>query len=145
MDNPAVLEERGVYFSRHIQHADLILQKAWPGIQSDFFDETGKDLFLTCSWRSVSEQMRLYAQGRTAPGKIVTWRDGKNRVSKHNLWPAKAIDVCVDLFPGPKKKISWDWHDYVALTDICKRYGLTHGGSWTRKDWPHIEIPDEVA
>ena len=41
------------------------------------------ELVVTCTWRSPAEQAQLYAQGRTAPGKIVT--NAKPGQSMHNV------------------------------------------------------------
>src|SRR3990167_8432100 len=42
----------------------------------------GVEVFLTCTYRSGEEQNRLYAQGRTTPGRIVT--NAKAGQSAHN-------------------------------------------------------------
>ena len=38
----------------------------------DALDNAGLDILVTCTYRSGDEQDTLYAQGRTAPGNIVT-------------------------------------------------------------------------
>lgn len=35
--------------------------------------EVGDKVFITESFRTLKRQRELYAQGRTTPGKIVTW------------------------------------------------------------------------
>jgi peptidoglycan L-alanyl-D-glutamate endopeptidase CwlK len=103
----------------------------------DFREQTGHDLLITCTARSTDEQARLYAQGRTTPGPIVTQLDGTTHKSKHNLVPSKAIDVCV-VVGG---KVSWNPDQYAPLGPLAAHYGLTWGGSWkTLKDYPHLEI-----
>jgi len=68
-------------------------------IASRFLDELGTaglDILVTCTYRSCDEQDALYAQGRTAPGKIVTRASAGQ--SDHNFTldgvPAsKAFDI----------------------------------------------------
>ena len=43
--------------------------------------------------RPVKRQKKLYAQGRTEPGSIVTYVDGVNELSEHNYVPSKGIDI----------------------------------------------------
>jgi peptidoglycan L-alanyl-D-glutamate endopeptidase CwlK len=100
----------------------------------------GKTLLLTCTYRSPAEQQALYAQGRSAPGQIVTQLDGVTHFSNHNCKPARAVDVCV-LIGG---KVSWDPAAYAPLGPLAIKYGLVWGGSWPHfKDYPHLELPKE--
>jgi len=60
------------------------------------------DILVTCTYRSAQEQDRLYAKGRTEPGKIVTTDKGGH--SDHNFMlngkpAAKAFDI-VPLVKG---------------------------------------------
>jgi peptidoglycan L-alanyl-D-glutamate endopeptidase CwlK len=43
--------------------------------------------------RSPEKQNELYQQGRTTPGSIVTYKDGYEKLSKHNHSPSLAVDV----------------------------------------------------
>ena len=43
--------------------------------------------------RAISRQKKLYAQGRTEPGDIVTNIDGVKNLSDHNYKPARAGDI----------------------------------------------------
>lgn len=82
--------------------------------------------------------MRLYSQGRTEPGQIVTQIDGVNKKSNHNVKPARALDFCV-IKNG---KVSWDSKDYEPVCVIAESCGLVAGGHWPNfKDWPHLELP----
>jgi peptidoglycan L-alanyl-D-glutamate endopeptidase CwlK len=93
--------------------------------------------------RSLDRQKELYAQGRTAPGKIVTW----TMKSKH-------IDgLAVDLVPYPL-----DWNDLHkfdqiadAMFDAAKELGVSirWGADWNQNgksrekgesDSPHFEL-----
>lgn len=132
----------GIAFSRDIQHCHPYLRERWPHLRDLFQATTGRDLFLTCTWRSVQEQQRLYAQGRTAPGKVVTWVDGIKKKSNHNFYPARAFDVAVDIDPDVQKVVvSWDDPLYLPLVELCQTLGLVSGGSWKRADLPHVEAP----
>ena len=100
--------------------------------------QDGSSLLVTCGHRSVAEQARLYAQGRTTPGPIVTQLDGVTQKSRHNLDPAEAVDVAV-LVGG---KVSWDVSRYLPIGMLARRYALEWGGDWPRfKDYPHLQLP----
>ena len=93
--------------------------------------------------RTIEEQNALYAQGRTAPGKIVT--NAKGGSSFHNY--GLAIDFAF-LVDG--KDISWDiqkdWDndgvsDWKEVVNIFKTAGFSWGGEWhSIKDYPHLEL-----
>lgn len=92
--------------------------------------------------RTIDEQNALYAQGRTAPGKIVTKAKGGSSFHNYGL----AIDFAF-LVDG--KEISWDitkdWDgdriaDWLEVVQIFIKAGWTWGGSWKSiKDNPHFE------
>jgi hypothetical protein len=126
----------GLEESRDISHCVAQLQSAWPIIQQRFKERTGRDLFLTCTYRSCARQNQLFHQ---VPK--VTTIDGITKKGRHNYWPSQAIDVCVDIDPGPGKHPVWDHSAYEPLGPICLELGLTWGGSWASlKDSPHIQI-----
>ena len=92
--------------------------------------------------RTIQEQDALYAQGRTAPGKIVTNARGGDSWHNYGL----SIDFCV-LRSG--NQISWnrdedadkdgikDWHEVV---DLFLSKGFEWGGNWTSfPDYPHFQ------
>ncbi len=56
------------------------------------------DVIVTEGRRSRERQAELYAQGRTKPGKIVTWTLNSKHID------GKAVDVC----PYVNKKIPWE-------------------------------------
>lgn len=91
----------------------------------------GHPMRVTSGYRSPAEQLRLYAQGRTRPGKIVTYL----KFGKHNQ--GKAADCC---FLTAKGGVTWTgpWAEYGRR---AIRRGLVWGGSWRRfVDKPHVEI-----
>ena len=126
----------GITSTNQIKYACSELRSAWPLIMKNFKQLTGNDLILTCTYRSPQEQQRLYSIGRTTKGKIITWVDGVTKKSNHNKVPARAIDVAV-IAGG---KVSWDPELYLPIGIICKGMGLTWGGFWKVKDFPHIEL-----
>lgn len=89
-------------------------------------------------FRSVARQKELYAQGRSKPGAIVTYRDGVNHRSEHQS------GLACDLWLKVKGKNAYDWDGTPALWRYwghCVRaVGLKWGGDWGKfKDQPHCE------
>jgi len=89
--------------------------------------------------RTYAEQDALYAQGRTAPGRIVTNAQGGQ--SMHNF------GLAVDLAPMIEGKPDWDasdtnWQEMLAKGLTC---GLEEGAHWThvQPDYPHF-YPQEL-
>jgi peptidoglycan L-alanyl-D-glutamate endopeptidase CwlK len=83
-----------------------------------------------CGYRSPAEQNRLYAQGRTIPGRKVTW----TKHSKHN--DGKAFDI-VMLKNG---RADWNTSSYRRIGELGKQLGLVWGGDWKVGDFGHFEI-----
>jgi len=131
--------------SRSIKDANVLLKMAWPEIRKRYQKaHPGLTLIITQSHRTVKRQQKLYAKGRTKPGKKVTWVDGVKRIGKHNYYPSQAIDVAVkSLFMN---KITWNVVLYKPLVKIVKEVGkemdikLVSGGTWKKKDYPHIQV-----
>jgi len=97
----------------------------------------------TSTLRTFEEQEKLYAQGRTRPGQVVT--NARAGQSYHNY--GLAVDFCLLLEGG--KKVSWnrsldldhdgqkDWDEVVF---VFKMYEWKWGGDWTSfKDYPHFQ------
>jgi peptidoglycan L-alanyl-D-glutamate endopeptidase CwlK len=83
--------------------------------------------------RSKAEQDAIYAQGRTAPGKIVT--NAPYPQSLH-CW-GLAFDIVV-LIDG---KANWDTAYYLKVGPLGESLGLEWGGNWTSlKDYPHYQL-----
>lgn len=86
-------------------------------------------------------QAKLYFQGRTTPGPVVT--NAGPGFSAHNY--GLALDVCRDvnversgLQPG------WGSKDYDILGEVALGHGLVWGGTWSHPDKPHIQWPGYV-
>jgi len=97
-------------------------------------DDAGIDLLVTSTYRDNASQDALYAQGRTAPGKVVT--NAKAGQSFHNHRCA------VDVVPLRNGKPVWDSKDPVWQTvgRLGKAAGLEWAGDWKRfKEFPHFQ------
>ena len=95
--------------------------------------EVGIDIIFTCTLRSVAEQNKLYARGRTLPGKIVT--NARGGESLHNY--GVAFDIC-PVING--KAIFNDASLFNRVGKIGIDLGLEWGGSWKKFiDKPHFQ------
>jgi len=95
--------------------------------------ELGITLRVTSGHRTYAEQDALYAQGRTAPGNVVTNAPGG--YSNHNF--ATAFDV-VEV--RPNGSINWETN-WDAIGRIGTDMGLEWGGNWTSiVDKPHFQL-----
>lgn len=95
--------------------------------------ESGWVVAVQSGYRSIDEQNKLYAQGRTKPGKRVT--NAKGGQSYHNF--GVAADVVF------KVNGKWSWDDklpWSKLGEEGKAIGLEWGGDWKSiKDRPHFQ------
>jgi len=83
--------------------------------------------------RTYEEQDRLYAQGRTAPGTVVT--NAKAGQSNHNF----GIAFDVGVFEG--NKYLGDSPKYKAVGALGIELGLEWGGNWKSiVDQPHFQL-----
>lgn len=102
----------------------------------------GADFYATSGFRSYADQAKLYFQGRTMPGKIVT--NARPGQSAHNF--GLAVDLCRDIdLNRPGLQPSWNLSDYAILGVHAKKNGLEWGGSWSFKDLPHVQWPGFVS
>ncbi len=89
-----------------------------------------KDIFITETYRSQARQNYLYAQGRTRPGKIVTWTLQSNHTSR----------LAWDIAVAPPKNL-YDVDTLTKVGAIARKLGITWGGDWARRiDRPHFEV-----
>ena len=92
----------------------------------------GIKVMLTSGYRSCQEQDRLYAIGRTKPGKKVT--NARGGYSWHNFGLAADYAFIIN------GKVTWNgpWDVFGRVARNC---GLEWGGSWTKfKDRPHVQM-----
>lgn len=112
-----------------------------------------------CGARTDSEQFKLYKKGRKLAGdawiiedksKVVTYKDGYNKKSKHQPPEGSILSMALDAVPYP---IDWDdtegfiaFGNYVkGVADTLLDYGeiehaLEWGGDWKWKDMPHFQL-----
>lgn len=100
--------------------------------------------------RTTEEQQTKYAQGRTAPGKIVTHADGVNKLSSHQKRTfhgenaSHAVDINIfdahtgEYMGGPERL-------YLPLIGLAIAAMLQSGGEWLNPDFPHIYCPYSEA
>lgn len=89
---------------------------------------------ITCGYRSNEEQTKLYAQGRTRAGKIVTFAKPGESLHNHR----RALDFA---FLDANGDIDWSDKLFRRLGIVAKINGLKWGGDWKKfKDRPHIEL-----
>jgi hypothetical protein len=119
---------------KRIQQLDPRLQQ--PAI--NFINNTESDLNVQLrvvqGYRSVEEQNKLYAQGRTEPGNKVT--NAKGGESYHNYGLAMDVVRMENGQPNWNKPITQD------IANIGIQQGFSWGGSWAGKfkDYPHFEM-----
>jgi peptidoglycan LD-endopeptidase CwlK len=98
----------------------------------------GVDVLVTCTLRSNDEQATLYAQGRTAPGHIVT--DAPAGRSAHNY------GLALDIVPLVNGKPDWNGHDPVwhQIGDLGLAAGLQWAGApgFPFPEEPHFQHPN---
>jgi peptidoglycan L-alanyl-D-glutamate endopeptidase CwlK len=97
---------------------------------------------ITCTTRTNEQQAVVWAQGRTAPGAIVTWAEPGQ--SPHNQVPSAAFDVGFRTPAGP---FEWDRPElFERFGRIAQRYGIEWGGDWlsgsrAHHDMCHFQAP----
>lgn len=134
--------------SRAIEDLHMAIQQA----ASDFLAranvalkqvDAGLEVKFISTYRSQAEQDKLYAQGRTKPGQVVTWV----RTSAHNTdlpetptGDSEAFDIGV--FDRGRYLTGANTREldlYRKLGPIGEALGLTWGGRWKTPDYPHYE------
>lgn len=95
----------------------------------------GIELAVTQGLRTMEEQAALYAQGRTAPGPVVT--NAKPGSSWHNFGLAFDVAVVVGGKPTwPNDEALWQ-----RIGALGKAQGLAWGGDFESfKDRPHFQL-----
>ena len=119
----------------------------------------GIDLIVTCTYRSDEEQARLFAIGRTKPGRRVT--NARPGQSMHNFrFNGKPASLATDVVPLRYGKPVWgmtgdgidndpsdDMRDDLELWQrvgkLGEAAGLEWAGRWKRfPEFPHFQHPD---
>jgi len=98
----------------------------------------GIDILVTCTSRTNAEQASLYAEGRTAPGRIVT--NAKPGQSAHNY------GLAIDIVPVINGKLCWD--DANPVWQEIGKIGMARGLVWLGapgspfREYPHFQMPN---
>jgi peptidoglycan L-alanyl-D-glutamate endopeptidase CwlK len=125
--------------SNKIEDAHPTLRHAYELAKAEWTDKhpNGPAVIITQSLRTVAEQNKLYAQGRTTKGPIVTRARGLQ--SAHNYFPSYAIDVSFKKADGT---LDWSEHWYKEFAPLMTKHeDVEWGGSWpTFKDLPHFQV-----
>lgn len=107
------------------------------------------DCSIISGYRAPEEQFSLFKKGRIREKsrwvvqdrlKVVTYKDGYNKKSKHNESPSMAVDV----MPYP---IDWNNIERIKLfaeqvQQIAENINIdvVWGGDWKWKDYPHWQL-----
>lgn len=104
------------------------------------------DFGIIAGIRTAKKQNKLYQIGRTLPGKIVTYCDGYEKKSRHQVNEDK-IGNAGDIKIYINKKISWNPLHFLEfvnqreIRNLMKKYNIEWGGDWKNfKDYPHFQI-----
>jgi peptidoglycan L-alanyl-D-glutamate endopeptidase CwlK len=105
--------------------------------------KNGMNAQVHSAYRSPAEQDKLYAQGRTLPGKIVTNARG-TPVAQSSHCYRLAVDIHFDM--NKDGIAEWDMALYQKLWDLAEKAGLDKkglrwGGNWKSfREGPHFEV-----
>ena len=92
-----------------------------------------RNVQIAWGYRSPAEQDRLYAQGRTAPGQVVTNARGGQSPHQHR--------AAIDLYPWTedKKAIDWNFDEFYEMMNEVQRkeFPELRRYKWDR---PHTEV-----
>lgn len=120
----------------HLERLDGLQPKAGRMAQAAFADAAreGVSVMVVQGLRTFAEQQRLFNQGRTTPGSIVT--NARPGQSYHNF------GLAFDFVVVRNGQAVWDQNhrDWRRFVEICKGHGFEWGGDWrTFKDFPHLQ------
>jgi peptidoglycan L-alanyl-D-glutamate endopeptidase CwlK len=116
------------------------MQELWRDVKRLAKEELGYDIFLTCTYRDNLEQNRLFAQGRTADGPVIT--NARAGQSPHNVAPPEGSHAFDFAVLNPHGRVTWDVSKYIAVAAIARRLGADCGAFWDDfTDPPHIQMP----
>jgi peptidoglycan L-alanyl-D-glutamate endopeptidase CwlK len=100
----------------------------------------GSPMMVTDGVRTEAQQKKLYAQGRTTPGRIVTYADGVKKRSNHQSGRAIDCTFVVNGQPSWDESLPWELYGETAESE-----GFAWGGRWRTPDKPHIEMPKDTT
>lgn len=133
-------------FSQRSKNNLLFIHPDLVKVMNEAIKNSPIDFIITDGIRSTEEQRKLYNQGRTTPGKIVTNADGVNNKSNHQV-KSDGYGYAVDLYPFYNGSAQLnDAKSLKVIADhiksVAKQLGITiqWGGDWKFKDYPHFEL-----
>lgn len=105
--------------------------------------KAGIDFIVTCTYRNDRDQDALFAQGRTAAGRVVT--NAKAGQSKHNYVGdnERPASLAFDIVIMTNGKPDWNIDNpaWKIAGKIGKSVGLEWAGDWKSfKEYPHFQI-----
>ncbi|WP_231101100.1 M15 family metallopeptidase [Streptobacillus moniliformis] len=108
------------------------------------------DFKITQGVRTAEYQNKLYQQGRTIKGNIVTNCDGYIKKSNHQIKSSgygHAIDICLYIPNETNIEKLYDVSKLTAIANVFKKFAIDRGlnvswgGDWKSfKDYPHFEL-----
>lgn len=103
-------------------------------ISKQLSDRHHIEIEIVSAFRSFDEQNKLFAQGRTSAGQIVTKARGGQ--SWHNF--GLAVDVC----PFKNGVFLWnaDNRTWLTIANCARLYELESGYFWKFQDKPHLQL-----
>ena len=102
-----------------------------------------KDWTVTSTFRDQEFQDKIYAQGRTSPGKIVTWTR-HSRHSSRRAWDFCMLKYGIPQWDVAKVDVNEDQiPDYQEMAAVARELGLNVGADYG--DYCHIELPEVVG
>jgi len=119
-------------------------------LMTEAIKESPVDFTIVQGVRTIEYQQSLYAQGRTAKGKIVTNADGVKKKSNHQA-KSDGYGHAVDLFPFYDGKVQLSDKQVIPKLKLisvhikavakCLGIGITWGGDFkTLFDPAHFEL-----
>jgi len=110
----------------------------------DLFKEVVKyyDCTILEGHRTTERQQELFEQGRTTPGKIVTYCDGITSKSRHQSTPSIAVDVAPYPIDWNNRERFFELAGFVQAFALGMNIKVQWGGHWKGKkqDLPHWEL-----
>lgn len=91
--------------------------------------------YIDQTYRTFAESDKLYQQGRTTPGEIIS--NAQAGQSYHNY--GLALDFHLQVNGSDNWTVD---HDWMTVVNIFKSHGFTWGGDFAGnfKDYPHLEM-----
>jgi len=135
--------------SRKIEHLCVPLQ----GLYWKFdhaMKTAGLGYIVTCTLRTLPEQMALYAQGRMQPEDVNRMREvaelepiSTEEALRRVTWTLKSKHLkgeAFDIARVENGKVTWRMSAYEEAGVIGESVGLKWGGRFKTPDRPHFEI-----